>query len=642
MCGICGIVGPAASDAVVKRMTAAIAHRGPDGEGFYFDAGVALGHRRLSIIDLLTGDQPMGNENDTIWVVYNGEIYNFPALRRDLERRGHHFRTRSDTEVLVHGYEEYGLDFLPRLDGIFAFALWDAPRRRLLLARDYFGVKPLHYHTEGQNLRFGSEVKAILMDPAVERTVDWQALHYFLNLRFIPGERTLFRGIRRLPPAHYLLFEGGNVRIERYFSLQPEVGPPRTEAEYAEGIRHYLREAIRKQLISDVPLGVYLSGGLDSSAIVALMSEVMDEPVKTFSMGFHEPTDEVEDARRVARHFGTEHHEIFVTPNPLRDFPAVIWHAEEPKENILQGYLLSRFARQTVKVVHGGLGGDELFAGYLHNRFIYPVRFLHRWIPQGMVRHFLRPLSRLIFRLQSHPALLQFDEYRRGVQLLLALGDPARYYLILRNVWDHDRAMGNRLYGPAMRAQSLTPTRCPFDPYFPAHDRRQPLAQVLWAEMNTKMVDDFLANEDRTSMAHGLEVRVPFLDRDLVRFALSIPPDLKMKGNQTKSLFRRAMRDVLPEETLRKKKWGFSFNPYYQFQKDLRTVAERILTRERIEAQGIFNYDYLRLILEHPPHPRLRWHYFFLWNVVGFQIWHRLFLEGKPDHPDFALEAYYG
>ncbi|RME50881.1 MAG: asparagine synthase (glutamine-hydrolyzing) [Caldilineae bacterium] len=640
MCGICGIAGPGAGETLVRRMTAAIAHRGPDGEGFYTAEGVALGHRRLSIIDLETGDQPMGNERGTVWVVYNGEIYNFPALRRELEGRGHRFRTRSDTEVLVHGYEEYGLDILPRLDGIFAFALWDVPRRRLLLARDAFGVKPLHYHFDGRTLRFGSEVKALLLDPAVPRAADLQALHYFLNLRYIPGERTLFRDIRRLPPAHYLLFEEGAIRIERYFTLQAASPPPRTEGECIEGIRHYLREAIRKQLISDVPLGVYLSGGLDSSAIVALMSELRSEPVKTFSMGFHEPTDEVEDARRIARHFGTEHHEIFVHPNPLRDFPAVIWHAEEPKENILQGYLLSRFARQTVKVVHGGLGGDELFAGYLNNRFIYPSRPFHRWIPRGVARGVLRPLSRWVFRLQNRPALLRFDEYRRGVQLLLSLGDPAQYYLILRNVWDHDAGMFANVYGPAMRSRALTPTRLPFDPFFPAGGG-DALAQSLWAEMHTKLVDDFLANEDRTSMAHGLEVRVPFLDRDLVRFALSIPPALKIRRNQTKYIFRKAMAGILPEAAIRKKKWGFSFNPYYQFQKDLRAVAERILTRERMEAEGLFNYEYLRRILDHPPHPRLRWHYFFFWYVVGFEIWRQMFLEGDLQHPDFALEAYY-
>lgn len=639
MCGICGMAGPGASRPLVEAMTRSIAHRGPDGAGFYEAPGVALGHRRLSIIDLAQGDQPMRNEDGSIWVIFNGEIYNFIALRRDLEGRGHRFRTHCDTEVLLHGYEEYGLDFLPQLDGIFAFALWDEQRERLLLVRDYFGVKPLHYHFDGQTLRFGSEIKAILQDPRVPRAVDFQALHYFLNLRYIPGERSLFAGIRHLPPAHYLLFEGGNLHLERYYTLEVEPERNRPESYYVEGIRHHLREAVRKQLISDVPLGVYLSGGLDSSAIVAFMSELVEEPVQSFSLGFNEPTDELDDAQRIADHFGTRHRAFSLDAEPLRRYPEVIWHAEEPKENILQGYLLAQVVRQHVKVVHGGLGGDELFAGYLHNLFIQPSAPLHRLMPGWATRHLLAPLGGLAYRLQQTTGALRLDEYRRGLQLLCALGDPARYYLILRNVWDYDPAAGELLYGPALREQTLEPTHLLFDPYFA--NRHQPLLeQVLWAEFHTKLVDDFLMNEDRTSMAHGVEVRVPFLDRELVRFAMGIPADLKWRRGQGKYIFRRAMEGILPEHALRKKKWGFSFNPYYQFQKDLKGIAEQVLTRERVHARGWFNYAYLRRILDHPPHPRLRWHYFFLWLAVGLEIWAQLFLEGDLAHPTLELDAY--
>ncbi|MFI5364850.1 MAG: asparagine synthase (glutamine-hydrolyzing) [Candidatus Binatia bacterium] len=640
MCGICGIAGPAAERDVVERMSAILAHRGPDGEGFYEDAGVVLGHRRLSIIDLVTGDQPMSNEDGTVWAVYNGEIYNFSDLRRELETQGHRFRSSSDTEVLVHLYEQHGEAFLPKLDGIFAFALWDSRRRRLLLARDYFGVKPLHYHFDGRTLRFGSEIKALLQDPAVPRTVDFQALHYFLNLRFIPGERTLFAGIRRLLPAHYLVFEDGAVRTQRYFELQPEIGPRRSESYYIDGIRHHLREAVRKQLISDVPLGVFLSGGLDSSSIVAFMSQLVEEPIKTFCLGFNEPTDELADARVVARHFKTEHHEMSLDADPLRRYPEVIWHAEEPKENILQGYLLAQFARQHVTVVHGGLGGDELFAGYANNQLIYPTQALHRLVPAAVGRHFFQPLSRLLFAAQNASGMLRFDEYRRGLQMLLALGDPERYYLILRNTWDYDQGAFGNLYGPALRDQALAPTHMEFDSYFGATNGRTVLDQVLWAEFHTKMVDDFLMNEDRTSMAHGLEVRVPFLDRDLVRFAMGIPVDLKIKRNETKCIFRKAMIGLLPDHALRKKKWGFSFNPYYQFQKDLKPVAESVLTRARIEQRGWFNYDYLRRILDHPAHPRLRWHYFFLWLALGLEIWAQMFLDESRHAPALSLEAY--
>ncbi len=639
MCGIAGIVGPQAGQEVAQAMVQSVAHRGPDGSGLYRDGQTFIGQTRLSIIDLVTGDQPMPNEDRTIWVVFNGEIYNFPTLRRELEAKGHRFRSTSDTEVLVHGYEEYGLDFLPRLDGIFAFGLWDTARQRLLLVRDYFGIKPLHYQFDGRTLRFGSEIKVILQDPTVPRRVDFQALHYFLNLRYIPGERTLFEGIRRLPPAHYLLFEQGHIHLERYYTLAVEPESGRDEAYYIDGIRHYLREAVRKQLISDVPLGVYLSGGLDSSSIVAFMSDLVDEPVKTFSLGFNEPTDELDDAQVIADRFATNHHQMSLEADPLRRYPEVIWYTEEPKENILQGYLLAQFARQHVKVVHGGLGGDELFAGYTNNQYIYPSQPFHGLVPAVVQQKLLQPLSRLAFKVQNATGLLRLDEYRRGVQMLLSLGDPERYYLSLRNPWDYDRGAFANLYGPALREQPLNLTHTRFDAYFEPNNRGV-LDRVLWAEFHTKMVDDFLMNEDRTSMAHGLEVRVPFLDRDLVRFALGIPVEMKIRQNQTKYIFRRAMADILPQHAIQKKKWGFTFNPYYQFQKDLKQVAERVLTQERVEARGWFNYAYLRRIFDHPPHPRLRWHYFILWLALGLEIWSQMFLEGDLQ-PGLDLEAYY-
>jgi asparagine synthase (glutamine-hydrolysing) len=639
MCGICGIAGTGASPEIVRRMNGALAHRGPDGQGIYEGQGVCLGHRRLSIIDLVTGNQPMANEDRTVRLVFNGEIYNFKTLRRDLELRGHRFATQSDTEVLIHGYEEYGLSFLAKLDGIFAYALWDEGRKRLLLVRDYFGVKPLHYHFDGKCLRFASEIKAILQDPAVERRTDEQSLHYFLNLRFIPGEGTLFAGIRRLPASHYLLFEDGNIRVERYGELRPMSHGNQPESYYIDGIRHYLREAVNRQKVADVPVGVYLSGGLDSSALVACMSEVAGEPVQTFTLGFNEPTDELDDARVVANHFGTVHREMRITPEPLRSFPEVIWHAEEPKENILQGFLLSKFASRHVKVCLGGIGGDELFAGYELHHYIHPLRRLHRWVPRPLSEGLLTPLSRLLFDMQNRPGLMRFDEYRRGLQMLLALGDPRRYYLILRNTWDYDRGAFGNVYQDGFAGKALKSTHALFDGYFPP-DSRDALEDVLWAEFHTKMQEDFLMNEDRTSMANGLEVRVPFLDRDLAAFAMSIPVDMKMKGGELKHLFRRAMRGVLPRHTLVKKKWGFSFNPYYQFQKDLKPVAERILTPQRVRDRGVFNYSYLRAIMDHAPHPRLRWHYFFLWLAVGMEIWFQMFMDGDVAKPVFDLEYY--
>lgn len=639
MCGIAGISGPAADLRIAEAMVESLSHRGPDGRGLHRQGQTILGHTRLSVIDLESGAQPMGDAAGKIWVVFNGEIYNFPGLRRDLQQLGHRFRTRSDTEVLVEGYRAWGLDLLPRLDGMFAFALLDVESRRLLLARDLFGIKPLHYHFDGANLRFASEAKALFQDPSVPRRVDYQALHWFLNLRYVPGERTLFEGVRRLLPGSYLTFLDGELKEGTFARLTPATVPRRSEGFYREGVRHYLREAVRKQKISDVPLGIYLSGGLDSSALVAMMAEVAPGPVQTFAMGFNEPTDELQDARVIAHRFGTHHRDLTLDPEPLRHYPKVIWATEEPKENILQGYLLASFVRTHVKVALGGLGGDELFAGYLNNRFLNPAGPVHRLVPRGLQERVFEPLSRVAYRAQTATGLLRLDEYRRGTQLLLSLGNPCRYYLILRNAWDHDPSAFGRLYGLAWEGRSLEPTQARFDPFFAGQEQTY-LEQALWAEFQTKLVDDFLLNEDRTSMANGLEVRVPFLDRDLVQFALAIPGNLKLHRGQTKYIFRQAMEGILPRHALDKKKWGFSFNPYWQFQKDLKFVAERVLTRRRVEERGWFRYEYLRAILDHPPHPRLRWHYFWLWLALGLEIWAQMFLESDVAKPCLELEAY--
>jgi len=640
MCGIIGMVGPDSKKDIAIKMLQSLSHRGPDGKGIHQENNTIIGQTRLKIIDLITGDQPMPNEDKSIWIVYNGEIYNFQPLRKELEAKGHYFYSTSDTEVILHGYEEYGLDFLPRLDGIFAFALWDTNRQRLLLARDYFGVKPLHYFIDAQTIRFASEIKAIIQDPNVPRRVNYQALHYLLNLRYIPGEHTLFENIYRLLPGHFMLFENGNIQKERYYSLDIKSNSNQKEDYYIDGIRHYLSEAVRKQLISDVPVGVYLSGGLDSSSLVAFMSQHSHEMVRTFTLGFNQPSDELNDARVIVDHFKTKHHETSINPDPLKEYPKVLWHVEEPKENALQGYLLAKETQPFVKVVLGGLGGDELFQGYIIMKYLQPSQSFHPLIPGFLQRHLLQPLSNLIFNIENATGRLELDEYRRGLQMILSIGDIKRYYLILRNVWDWDQGMYENIYGPVLLEEKLEPTYAHYEKYFQPSVGKA-LAQAQWAEFNTKMVDDFLLNDDRTSMAHGLEVRVPFLDRDLVNFAFSIPVDLKIKGNATKYLYRKAMNGILPQHTLRKKKWGFTFDPYLQFEKDLKLVAERVLTRRRVEERGWFNYNYLRKILDYKPDPRLRWHYFFLWLVLGFEIWGQMYLEGDPSNPSFALESYY-
>ncbi|MBK8656443.1 MAG: asparagine synthase (glutamine-hydrolyzing) [Haliscomenobacter sp.] len=645
MCGIIGIVEKHADRSeLMDRMLDVLAHRGPDAKSMFRHKDTILGHRRLSIIDLETGDQPMFNASRTRCIVFNGEIYNFREIRQELEAMGRRFRTNSDTEVLLEAYEVFGLDFLARLNGIFAFALYDLEKEELLLVRDHFGIKPLHYYSRDGLFLFGSEQKTILQHPEVPRALNYRALHHQLNLRYTQGEETLFEGIKRLPPAHYLVYRDGAIQsLKPYWRLQPSPRQNMDEGEAMEQLHVHLRQAVERQLVSDVPLGVYLSGGLDSSAIVQKMHELGVPQINTFTLGFNEPTDEFPDARRVAEHFGTHHQELSLTLNPLEEFPKVIWHAEEPKINLLQGFNMSRFVQPQIKVALGGLGGDELLAGYDIHRFVYPFNRVHHLIPEPLQR-LLQWKSDFVFQVQTSVNGLPYDEYRRGVQLLLSIGQIERFYLILRNVWDVDPGFYREVYHPRLRKamqKDIPRVEAQFHELFAQVKHLNALDQVLFVEAQSKMVNDYLLVEDRMSMAHSIEERVPFLDLDLVHFGFSIPVGLKIKHNQTKYLFRKAMAPHLPPRIISKKKWGFTVNPYQQFKKDLKTVAERLLTPEFVDRQGIFNYAYLRRIMNHPPHPRMRWHYNFLWVAVGLAIWEKMFLDPTFDGKDFSMERFY-
>jgi len=641
MCGIVGIFEKNTDNrALMSTMLDAITHRGPNDKTIYTHGNFTLGHRRLSIIDLNTGAQPIFNEDRSVAVVFNGEIYNYKELRKELQEKGHLFHTQSDTEVLVHLYETCGIEFLNLLNGIFAFALLDMKRERLLLARDHFGVKPLHYYLKEGVLVFGSEQKSIILHPKYHRQLNLQALHIHLNLRYTQGEETLFEGIKRLPPAHYALFEQGLFTVKRYWKLPTRIDRSITEEQAKEQINTLIKEAVRRQLVSDVPVGVYLSGGLDSSTIVQKMHELGVPEINTFTLGFNEPTDEFSDARQIADHFHTKHHTLSLSMNPMQQMPEVIWHAEEPKINLLQGYNMSAFVQPTVKVILGGLGGDELFAGYDIHKFIYPFNRWHRHIPTWLQRLF-RWKSDFLFKLQNHSKALRYDEYRRGVQMLLSIGNVERFYLILRNTWDYDDPFYKEIYTDSyLKSKQLEQYKvhAQFDALFNRVHHLNALDQVLHAEFQTKMVNDYLLTDDRMSMAYSVEERVPLLDRELVEYGFRLPVELKIKNNQTKYLFRKAMEPHLPPKIITKKKWGFTVNPYLQFKKDLKETAEKILTKAYIEQQGIFNYQYIKQILDYPAHPKLRWHYNYLWILVGLAIWEAQFIHGQTDK---SIEAYY-
>lgn len=646
MCGILGIHEPGRENTkLMDQMLELIAHRGPDGATQVTHNNYTLGHRRLAIIDLHTGDQPIYNENKTICIVFNGEIYNYKELRTELLEKGHKFSTSSDTEVIVHGFEEYGPSFFSRLNGIFALAILDIKANTIFLARDHFGIKPLHYFHNGELMVFGSEQKSILLHPNVPRKLNKQALHLHLNLRYTQGDQTLFEGIKRLPPAHYLKFSEGKVELHKYWELRyDKVNHRIKENEAVEGMHFYIRQAVERQLISDVPVGVYLSGGLDSSTIVQKMHEIGVKEINTFTLGFNEPTDEFPDAERIAKYFNTNHRTLSLQMNPLEKFPEVLWHAEEPKINLLQGFNMSKFVSPHVKVVLGGLGGDELFAGYDIHRLTNPFNWWHANLPQWMQK-VAQFKSNILFKLQNNSATLSLDEYRRGIQMLLALGNVEKFYLVVRNTWDYDNPFYKKIYSPAYAKEALQLNKVHqyFDEIFTRANDLKALEQVLFVEMQSKMVNDYLLVEDRMSMSNSVEERVPFLDLDLVDFANTIPVHLKIKNNQTKYLFRKTMENHLPPKIITKKKWGFTVNPYLQFKKDLKTVAEKILTKDFVEEQGIFNYDYIQKIMNYPPHPKLRWHYNYLWVVMGIAIWQKMFIDSDNyKNRVFRLEDYFG
>lgn len=634
-------------------MNSAQAHRGPDGEGVYlsgspartFSGGdrvpevpslCALGHRRLAIIDPEGGAQPMVNDRGDLAVLLNGEIYNFQEIREELRREGRVFHTDTDTEILLHLYDrnpEAPARWLRELNGIFAIALWDNRRRRLLLARDHFGVKPLHYWSGASSLIFASEIKAILA-AGVPPKLDAASLHLFMNVRYVPGETTLFEGIRRLPPGHFAWVEGGRIAaLEPFYSLPEEEGAAGGDRrDVRQQVHSAFYRAVDRQLLSDVPVGMALSGGLDSSMIVAAAAESYrsnstlrsaDRVLRTFSLGFNEPTDENEDAALVAGHFGTEHHDMRLEANPLESLREVIRAVEEPKVNMLQGYALARFVRSQVKVVLGGLGGDELFAGYDIHRYCNTLGGLHRVVPLFLQRALLGPLGGLLWSTQNRSGALKTEHYRIGAQIALSAGDRTQFYCRLRNAWDFDDAMYDRIYARPDDFRGLPSTASLFRPFFRGGGSF--LGQVLRTEFQTKMIDDFLVNEDRVTSAHGLEARVPFLDRDLVELAFRIPPSWKMSGSDTKHFWKESVGDVLPRRILAKKKQGFTFSSYHQWLKDLHGVVERELTREWCEDSGLFNYRFVEEILAYPPHPNLRWHYFMLWMMVGVKEWTEVF-----------------
>jgi asparagine synthase (glutamine-hydrolysing) len=613
MCGICGVVSANGSvdPERVARMSATLVHRGPDSAGELADGQAALAARRLSIIDLETGDQPIANEDGTLHVVQNGEIYNYRELRRELERAGHSFRTHGDTEVLLHLYEQHGTGFAERLRGMFAVAIWDAPRRRLVLARDRFGIKPLYYRAVGGELAFASELRAL---PRGE--IDLDALEAFLAFNSIPAPLTILREVRKLPAGQVLVWEDGTVRLERFARPAPLPERDDEEAELVEELRSRLRDSVRAHLVSDVPVGVLLSGGVDSALLAALAAEATAEPLRTFSIGFEERSfDELADARRVAERYGTRHHELVLRPDAALLLPALAEAFDEPfaDSSALPTYLVSELAASDVKVALSGEGGDELFGGY----YTYAA---------DLMADRLAPLARI-----ARPLVEALPASTRKA----SLDYKAKRFVRAAHLPPLERHHGwKEIFSPALRAE-LTGRRSAFDPVDLLRDRYEEtrgadeLARLQDVDLGVYLVDDLLVKTDRASMAHSLEARVPYLDTVVTNLALALPARHKVRGLAKKVLLRKAAEPLLPREIVRGKKRGFSIPAAAWLRGELEPFARETLSVDTLRRQGFFEPTVVqRLLDDHVAGREDRSRQ--LWGLLAFTLWHERHVERTP------------
>lgn len=633
VCGICGIYNAQSGEpvvpAVLGQMLRFLEHRGPDEQDMYLEKEIGLGFRRLSIIDLATGHQPLSNEAGDIWLIVNGEIWNYCTLRTELSALGHVFRTRGDAEVIVHAYEEYGTECVARLHGMFALAIWDSPRRRLFLARDRVGKKPLYYTCVEGNWLFASEIKALLCDRRVARQVDLQSLTDFLSVRYVPGPATLFEGIYKVPAGHWLLCEAGRMREECYwdFSFQPlECCQPYPTSAYLAGVRQHVRRSIEERMIGDVPVGALLSGGVDSSVIVGIMSQLRAQPIQTFAVGFDEPGfSELPYARRVAQRFGTEHHELLLTSSELTKYwPVLTWHRDEPVSEPpdLGVYLLSLLARQHVKVVLSGEGGDELFAGYPKYAVDRVARYYHLLPAPVRQRVVTSLLEHLPYRMRKFKTAAR------------ALAEPAAQRWI--NWFGiFNGTLKERLIATHIQAQVDMDAARIFQRWLDQHPQRDNLSRMLYLDTKIWLPDNLLMKIDKMTMAASLEGRMPFLDEDLVAYAASIPSHLKVRGWRTKYIFKQAYADFLPVEILARKKMGFNVPTGAWFRNGQRSFITDLLLSEQMRSRGLFNHTYIEQIVREHMDGRSNYQAQ-IFTLASLELWFRVFID--PSRLDVPRE----
>jgi asparagine synthase (glutamine-hydrolysing) len=623
MCGIAGIVradGAVVDRDLLARMNEAIRHRGPDEDGFYFNDGVGLAMRRLAIIDLKTGQQPIHNRDRTKWLVFNGEIYNYREVRAQLEKLGHRFYTDSDTEVVVAAYDQYGTDCPKHLRGMFAFAIWDERDQSLFLARDRVGKKPLLYaHLPGQ-LAFASEFSALVLHPAVSRDVNLEAIHHYLSFMCVPAPLTAYHAIRKLEPAHWLLWRNGEIKTERYWQLDFSKKTSMSEVEAGERLIDLLREAVRIRLMSEVPLGAFLSGGIDSSAVVALMAQESSERVKTFSIGFEEQDfSEVHHARRVAERVGADHHEFIVRPDAMQILPTLVEHYGEPfaDSSAIPSYYVSRETRQYVTVALNGDGGDECFAGYERYAAMNLARTYASIPGKGLIGSFTEAL----------PAPKSRGNPIGKAQRFIAAASlpPLERYLRWMSAFDEDAKQS--LYTDDFRAETASfRTISFFEPWFAKVNGGGIVDAALLSDTMTYLPNDLLVKMDIASMTVSLEARSPFLDHVLMEFAASLPEKMKLRRMTTKYLLKKVLKDIVPGENLTRRKMGFGVPIGYWFRRSMQSFLRETLLSEKSLARGFFKPERVRAIVDEHVDNKMD-HSHRLWSLMMLELWFQRFID---------------
>ena len=627
MCGIHGLYqfdGSAPPSNVLSAMGNATRHRGPDDEGMHIDGPCGIAMRRLSIIDLAGGHQPLSNVDQTLWLVCNGEIYNYRELRGELQARGYVFKTASDSEVMLHLYDAEGDAFVERLNGMFDFALWDARRKRLLIGRDRLGVKPLYVLHDGKRLAFASEAKALLALPGVRAELDHAVVGDYLHLGYVAAPGCIFKGIRKLPPATLLSVEGGQVRQWCYWRLPEKVEPGRTERDWTDRVRAQLEESVRMQMVSDVPIGAFLSGGIDSSAVVAFMARHSEHPIRTYSIGFEGGTaetlyNELPYARRVAELFGTQHREIVVKPDVVSLLPKLLWHMDEPLSDtaFITTFLVSEFARQDVKVILSGVGGDELFGGYrryLGGHYAQRLRKLPRWLRRSAAFAAERlPADR-------HSSALNTMRLAKGFLASAELGHDERYRSYLQ-VLDRQAVSSLMRDGNAAGSDALAGA-------FESAGSLDAMNRMFAIDVRTQLPDDLLLLTDKMSMAVSLECRVPLLDHELVELAAAIPESMKLRNGRLKHIMKESLAGVLPPDILDRKKRGFGTPMGAWLKRELAPMLRGLLAPQVIRDRGLFNVPGVeRLMAEHQANRTDATDA--LLSLMNLEIWSRLYLDRR-------------